>query len=84
MMRCNHPSERRAGSLSCSTPRLREGTMPIIPSGPALQSLPPDQIVYFLLGLCVVVVAATAWASARCRREECELDRKLRQVLRGR
>lgn len=57
--------------------------MPIIPSGPAFQSLPPDTTVYFLLGLCVVVVFATAWAHARCRRQECELDRKLRQVLRG-
>jgi hypothetical protein len=56
--------------------------MPIIPQGPAFQSLPPDQIVFFLLGLCVVVVAGTAWAYARCRREDCAFEARLREVLR--
>jgi hypothetical protein len=56
--------------------------MPYIPHSRVLGSLPPDQVVLALLVLCAFVVIGTGFAYARCRRQQCEFDRHLRQVLR--
>lgn len=56
--------------------------MPFITHGPVLRTLPPDQIVLFLVALAAVVAIGTGLAYARCRRQECEFDRILRVVLR--
>ncbi len=56
--------------------------MPFITHGPVLRTLPPDQIVLFLVALAVVVAVGTGLAYARCRRRECEFERILRLVLR--
>ena len=56
--------------------------MPFIPHSRVLGSLPPDTVVLFLLALCAFVVVGTAFAYARCRRQQCEFDRHLRQLLR--
>ncbi|HEX8358593.1 MAG TPA: hypothetical protein VF613_00635 [Longimicrobium sp.] len=56
--------------------------MPFIPHGRALGALPPDQMVLFLLALCVVVAVGSVVAHARCRRQEREFAEHLQRALR--